>query len=192
LAASLDNSQSWVVLKFGGTSVSSADNWRNIVAVLRARLAEGLHPVVVHSALSGVTDRLESLLTAALAGKHSSALEHLETIHRDLAQRLGIVPSERFEEFLADLRGMAANATECREISDRLRARVMATGELLATSLGESFLNAQGIGTVWKDARQVLRAEPRHGATEQAGLLSATCDFAPDVRLQAEWHALGQ
>ncbi len=192
MAASLDNSQSWVVLKFGGTSVSSADNWRNIVAVLRDRLAEGLHPVVVHSALSGITDRLESLLTAALAGKHSSALEHLETIHRDLAQQLGIVPSARFEGFLADLQRMAAKATECREIGDRLRARVMATGELLATSLGESFLNAQGIRTAWQDARQALRAEPRHGATEEAGLLSATCDFAPDVRLQAEWHALGQ
>ncbi len=192
MAASLDNSPAWVVLKFGGTSVSSADNWHNIVAVLRHRIAEGLRPVVVHSALSGVTDRLESLLTAALAGKHSSALGHLETIHRDLAQRLGVVPSERFEAFLADLHSMAATATEARQISDRLRARVMATGELLATSLGESFLNAQGIRTVWQDARQVLRAEPRHGATEQALLLSATCDFAPDVRLQAEWQRLGQ
>ena len=49
---------SWVVLKFGGTSVSSVSNWKNIAAVIRDRLAEGLHPVVVHSALSGITDRL--------------------------------------------------------------------------------------------------------------------------------------
>jgi hypothetical protein len=49
----------WVVLKFGGTSVSSVSNWKNIAAVIRERLAEGLHPVVVHSALSGITDRLE-------------------------------------------------------------------------------------------------------------------------------------
>ena len=50
----------WVVLKFGGTSVSSVANWKNIAAVLRDRLAEGLRPVVVHSALSGITDRLEA------------------------------------------------------------------------------------------------------------------------------------
>ncbi len=52
----------WVVLKFGGTSVSSVANWRNITRVLRARLGQGLRPVVVHSALSGITDRLEALL----------------------------------------------------------------------------------------------------------------------------------
>jgi len=49
----------FVVLKFGGTSVSSVSNWKNIVGVLRDRLAEGLRPVVIHSALSGVTDLLE-------------------------------------------------------------------------------------------------------------------------------------
>ncbi len=52
----------WVVLKFGGTSVSSVSNWKNIAAVVRERLAEGLHPFIVHSALSGITDRLEQLL----------------------------------------------------------------------------------------------------------------------------------
>jgi diaminopimelate decarboxylase/aspartate kinase len=52
----------WVVLKFGGTSVSSASNWHNIAGVLRQRIDEGLRPAVVHSALSGITDRLESLL----------------------------------------------------------------------------------------------------------------------------------
>jgi len=48
----------WVVLKFGGTSVSSVSNWKNVAGVVRARLDEGLRPVVVHSALSGITDRL--------------------------------------------------------------------------------------------------------------------------------------
>jgi diaminopimelate decarboxylase/aspartate kinase len=42
----------WVVLKFGGTSVSSRSNWDNIVRILRGRESEGLRIVVVHSALS--------------------------------------------------------------------------------------------------------------------------------------------
>ncbi|MGO9513211.1 MAG: bifunctional aspartate kinase/diaminopimelate decarboxylase [Steroidobacteraceae bacterium] len=185
-----ENSHPWVVLKFGGTSVSSAANWHNIAGVLKDRIAAGLHPVVVHSAVSGVTDRLESLLAAATAGTHTAVLERIETMHRDLAQRLSVVPGERFEDFMADLWRMAAGVAESREVSDRMRARVMAMGELLATSLGASFLNARGIPTVWVDARQVLRAEKRHGATAQAGLLSATCNFAPDARLQAQWRAL--
>ena len=60
----LDKAEEWLVLKFGGTSVSSAANWHNIVQVLTKRMAEGFRPVVVHSALSGITDRLESLLSA--------------------------------------------------------------------------------------------------------------------------------
>jgi aspartokinase len=68
----LDAGRAWVVLKFGGTSVSNAANWHNIAAVIRARIAANLRPVVVHSALSGITDRLESLLAAAIHAKQST------------------------------------------------------------------------------------------------------------------------
>jgi len=179
------------VLKFGGTSVSTAANWHNIAGVLRARSAAGLRPVVVHSALSGITDRLESLLAAAAAGGHTAALERIEALHRELAQALQIAPGERFEQFLAELKALAAQLAASRVIDDRLRARVMAMGELMATALGAAFLNAQGITTTWVDARRVLRAEHRHGTNLKASLLSATCDFAPDAPLQQEWRALG-
>jgi diaminopimelate decarboxylase/aspartate kinase len=180
----------WVVLKFGGTSVSSVANWRNIAGVVEERRRAGLRPVVVHSALSGVTDRLESLLAAALAGKQAGALDGIETAHRSLADQLAITPGAPFESFLAELRRIADSLAENRELSDRVRARVMAMGELLATTLGVAFLNAQGVATVWVDARHVLRAEHRDSATAKASFLSATCDFAPDAALQSEWRAL--
>jgi diaminopimelate decarboxylase/aspartate kinase len=181
---------SWVVLKFGGTSVSSASNWHNIAGVLRQRMTEGLRPVVVHSAVSGITDRLESLLIAALNGEHGEALRRIEAIHRELAQRLGVVPNEDFERFFADLERMAAQVAKTRELDDRMRANVMAMGELMATCVGAAFLNAQGIATVWVDARTVLHAERRPGRNVKASLLSATCDYAPDSGLQAAWAAL--
>ncbi len=68
---------SWVVLKFGGTSISTATNWHNIVRVLRARLGEGLRPVVVHSAISGITDRLEALLAKAMEGQHEPVYQQI-------------------------------------------------------------------------------------------------------------------
>ena len=188
----LDKARAWLVLKFGGTSVSSAANWRNIAEILRGRLAEEFRPVVVHSALSGITDRLESLLSAVDDGTHRAALERIEQVHRDLAGQMGIVPSARFEEFLRELRGTADQLADTRSDDAAVRARVMATGELLATTLGETFLNAQGIATVWVDARQVLLAEERYGASRKAALLSATCNFTPDAPLQADWHALGK
>jgi len=180
----------WVVLKFGGTSVSSASNWHNIAGVLRERIAEGLRPVVVHSALSGITDRLESLLTAAVDGAHSAALERIERAHRDLARELGVEPGAVFETFLEELKSLIAGIARGRSVEERGRAQVMAMGELFATALGCAFLNAQQIGTRWIDARTVLRAEQRAGSNVKASFLSATCDFAPDAPLIAAWRAL--
>jgi len=185
-----DNNTDWVVLKFGGTSVSSASNWRNVAGVLRERLAENLRPVVVHSALSGVTDKLESLLAAALGGAHTDLIDRIEAAHRDLAQALGVAAGAQFDAFVLELRRMADAVAETRELGDRVRARVMAMGELLATSLGASFLNSTGIDAAWVDARPWLRAERRHGTNEKAGFLSATCDFAPDPHLQQSWRHL--
>ena len=109
-------------------------------------------------------------------------MDQIERGHRDLARQLSIALGEQFDGFIDELKRMADAIAETREVSDRVRARVMAMGELLATSLGATFLNAQGINTAWVDAREFLRAELRHGTNEKAGLLSATCDFAPDER----------
>ena len=188
----LEHNDDWVVLKFGGTSVSSASNWHNIAGVLRERMAAGLRPAVVHSALSGITDKLESLLAAALVGAHASVLAEIDRKHRDLADKLVITLSPLFDGFIEELKRMADAIAETRELGDRVRARVMAMGELMSTALGTTFLNAQGVATAWVDARQYLRAEQRTGSNEKASLLSATCDFAPDAQLQARWRDLDQ
>jgi diaminopimelate decarboxylase/aspartate kinase len=185
-----ENSPAWVVLKFGGSSVSRAALWHNIAGVLRERLAAGLRPVVVHSALSGVTDRLEALLPAALAGAHAPVLSAIETLHRDLARELSVAPGAAFEEYFGELAQMAATLAGGAPLCDRIRARVMAMGELLATAVGAEFLNAQGIAATWVDARQVLRSRRRDNATRSAEFLSATCDFSPDVALQARWRGV--
>ena len=46
----------WVVMKFGGTSVSVAENWSTIADLVRNRLADGLQLLIVHSALKGVSN----------------------------------------------------------------------------------------------------------------------------------------
>jgi diaminopimelate decarboxylase/aspartate kinase len=174
----------WVVLKFGGTSVSTAANWRNIAAIVRTRLADGLRPFVVHSALSGITDRLDALLAAALAGSATSALDEIEQRHAALARDLGIAMPEATARQLAELRQTAAGLALVGEVSDRIRARVLASGELMATQLGAAFLRAQGLDVEWLDARTALRAEDKAGRHEKASMLSATCDFAPDGGLR--------
>ena len=132
----------FVVLKFGGTSVSTAANWRNIKGVLEARLAEGLKPVVVHSALSGVTDRLESLLSLGDRQAVASTLAAIGESHAKLAKELGIPLPDALKHQLDELAQIAAGVTLVNEASDRIRARVLAAGELMATTLGAAWLNA--------------------------------------------------
>ena len=78
------------MLKFGGTSVSNLPNWRNIAAVVRERRATGARVLMVHSAVSGITDRLEKLLTAALTGGHDAAAAAIEERAPQLAAELGV------------------------------------------------------------------------------------------------------
>jgi bifunctional diaminopimelate decarboxylase / aspartate kinase len=174
----------WVVLKFGGTSVSSLVNWRNIASVVQARVAGGARVLVVHSAITGITDKLEKLLDAAFEQKHEEAMAAIESRHRQLASELGIPVPPEVERHFTELRQIAAGVALIGDVSDKTRARVMATGELMSTELGARYLAAQGIQVKWADARTMLKAEERRSASARASMLSATCNFAPDAGLQ--------
>ena len=58
----------------------------------------------------------------------------IEERHRRLAAELGVPLGEDVERHFAELREIAAGVALVREVSDRTRARVMATGELMATA----------------------------------------------------------
>ncbi len=177
------------MLKFGGTSVSSAANWQRIAGILRDRSAQGLRCVVVHSALSGITDRLEAVLSARGEAVQST-LDQIHSKHLALARELGVQPGAIFERFFQELVHNARSIPGNAPADDRIRARVMAAGELLSTALGCEYLNSVGLATVWVDVRGALKAERRLNASAKASLLNATCDFAPDPPMQEKWRRL--
>jgi bifunctional diaminopimelate decarboxylase / aspartate kinase len=180
----------WIVLKFGGSSVSSLANWHNIATVTRSRLDGGARVLIVHSAVTGITDRLEKLLDAALAQTHEVDLRAIEERHAQLARELGIPLGPEVERHLAELRHIAAGVALIGEVSDRTRARVMSAGELIATQLGVSYLRTQGLEVDWADARTMLKAEERRGAHAKSSILSATCAFGPDGELEARLDSM--
>jgi len=181
---------SWIVLKFGGTSVSSESNWRSIAATARERLDRGARILIVHSALSGVTDRLEKLLTLAPLGQHVEASQALRERHFELVRSLSIEADAALEPWFRELEQRLTDIHNAVEVSDRARAQIMAMGEILATVIGERYLSSQGLRTSWVDARTLLRAEARDSATAKAEFLSATCDFRPNNLLQQKLASL--
>ena len=173
----------WMVLKFGGTSVSSLANWSNIARVAAEREAGGARVLIVHSALAGVTDQLGRLLDTAIRDSPEEELRTIEQRHCRLAAELGVPVPPEVERQLAELREIAAGISMVREVSERTRARVMAAGELLLTPLAVQFLTSQGLRVQSVDARTLLRAERQAGAA-RGSVLSAVCAFAPEAALR--------
>jgi diaminopimelate decarboxylase/aspartate kinase len=174
----------WVVLKFGGTSVSTAERWATIAERVARRLAEGRRPLVVCSALAGVSNRLEEILALAAAGRHEAALAEIRGRHLELAAALGLDGSTVLREEFEELTRLTLGVSLLREASAALKARVMAHGELLSTRLGAAWLNARGIPTAWLDARTVLVARDQPAAHAARQYLAASCDFERDDELR--------
>ena len=186
------SASNWVVMKFGGSSVSTADNWRRIAALLRLRVASGLQPVVVHSALKGVSNALEELLDAAVSNDSSDGLQLIRQQHYDLAAELGVDGNALLDETLHELEQLLAGVRLVREVSLRVRVRIMALGELMATRLGAEYLASCDLPIHWLDARDVLTSRSRSGQQTASSYLSATCEFGADEALQARFAAIGK
>lgn len=177
----------WVVLKFGGTSVSSADRWETIAGLLRQRQAEGLHPVVVHSALATVSNKLDELLHRALEEDVTAEVAGIRELHLRLAADLQVDGEKELGAYFLELEHLLAGIHLIREVSPRIQARVMGLGELMATRLGAAFLSRQGLAVTWMDARELLLSSVRPGVNERSAYLAANCDFEPDTKLQARF-----
>jgi diaminopimelate decarboxylase/aspartate kinase len=182
----------WVVLKFGGSSVASAENWHTIAAIVRNRLADNLRPVIVHSAISGASNALENILLRAMDGNADAEIAALRVLHLRLAEALDLDGADLLGESFEELERLAAGVQLVREVSPRVHARMLALGEIMSTTLGAAFLAASGVDVHWLDARKVLLGEERARRTVAQNYLSATCGFEPDAELSESLAATGK
>jgi len=166
----------FTVIKFGGTSVSSLKCWKTIKEIASDRLKRGLKPVIVCSAVAGVSNELENAL------KFEPVLSNIENIHKELAKELNVDISE-ISEPLKELSMLLKGAELVNEAGPRLRAKGMAYGELVSTKLGAAYLNREGLRTTWQDARECLTALESFTNNPDRDMLSASCDYKKDPEL---------
>ena len=182
----------WIVLKFGGTSVSSLERWLQVESVVRRRRAEWTRVLVVHSALDGVTEALERLLGLAVRGEHGPTLDSIVEQHGRLTSELRVAETVDVEHEFEELRRLLQGVSLLRHYSPEILARVMACGELVATRIGAAFLDSKGIPTRWADARTLLTTTGQHPSGEPGEYLMATCDSGPDRQLRQRLCTDGQ
>src|SRR6266852_4861570 len=128
-------------MKFGGTSVADAEAIARVVAIVRRRFesrAADRPPVVVVSALAGVTDRLIDAAHLAEEGDADGAAASLsELLGRHLAAASALTTGERQAELVAAVREEFAGVVSMmralavlREVSPRSLDASVAAGEL--------------------------------------------------------------
>jgi len=183
----MSSAQTWIVMKLGGTSVSSRRNWDNALAEVRTHVAEGRRVLLVQSALSGVTNALEALLAAADEDAARRSLEDIASRHQTFATELelGPTPAPVLEPYIERLGRLAAGARLTGEVTPRLKAELMACGELMASAIAALYIRGTGVAVSWIDARDLLESAPQPNQSVTARHLSAVCAHEPDAALQA-------
>ena len=173
-----------VVMKFGGTSVEDAAAILRSAQIVAGRVAKGLQPVVVVSAMAKVTDLLLSAAATAARGDRASALaitERLRIRHRDTATQLttagtragalendglnsAVVATHAWMDAEFDgldevLRGLAVVG----ELTPRISDMIVSYGERLSSRMITEAFARCGLSAVHVDARQCIVTDAQYG-----------------------------
>lgn len=178
----------WIVLKFGGTSVSRRHRWDTIGKLAKKRADEtGARVLVVVSALSGVTNELTAIADGAVDS--AARVAALEQRHREFVAELELDVEAVLGVRLAALRGLLADPRAATRTLD-WQAEVLGQGELLSSTLGAAYLHASGLDMGWADAREWLSAlPPQPNQSEWSRRLSVSCQWQSDAPWKARFDA---
>lgn len=165
-----------IVMKFGGTSVGSAEAIRRTGEIVRSRL--GRQPVVVVSALSGVTNAL----IEAATGAHTRAVapdesaQRLTARHREVLEELDL-PTDLVDEELTRLSEVLKGIFYLRELTPRSMDYVLSFGESMSSRIVAAHLTKAGIpADAWAGWDAGIVTDADHG---EATLLPETWSRIP-------------
>jgi len=156
-----------IVMKFGGTSVESAEAIARVCEIVRARLDQ--RPVVVVSAMGKTTNRLLAMARQAAAGNRDEALRECEELHRfHRTEALALpkpeerAPLERFlEEHFRELAELLRGLAILGELTPRSLDAVASYGERLSSHIVAAALRGHGVAAEAVDSRRLIVTDRR-------------------------------
>ncbi len=164
----------YIVVKFGGTSVSSCETWEKIHEITQQHLKAGLKPVIVCSALSQISNKLEQASDAALLNQHGQLLQDIIQSYHALAADLAVSATLITHEIQA-LEQWLTGIALLKEASPKIRAQILSLGELMLTRLGHKFLVEKGLRCHWFDVRDALTSTAMAGSGHEVSNYLAAC-----------------
>jgi aspartate kinase len=154
-----------IVAKFGGTSVSTKERILTITEIVRNTLSR--KPVVVVSALSGVTDLLLSISTAPHS-QTEKILREISALHRNLTEELFTDASEKenacsyIEDRLNEVRRIAKRRSFDKASLDKL----VSFGEILSSYIIVHALDNMDMKAMQVVATDLIVTDDNFGSAE--------------------------
>lgn len=150
-----------IVLKFGGTSIGSAEAIRRVCDIIKSKKEE--RPVIVTSAIGGVTNKLAALANYAGQGERGQAaslIENISRLHRLIIADLGIdgdaAGASAFEQGCRLLSNAVENVYSAGTLTNELYDAIICMGEYFAANILPAVLRAHGVPSRMIDSRSLL------------------------------------
>src|SRR5947207_3748453 len=176
------------VLKFGGTSVASAENIEKVIEIVKEKLSHELLIVIV-SALGGTTDTLLECGKLAAASDETYKEKLQEVEQRHIAAVKELIPVQHQSALLSMVKKMCNEIEDLcngvfllNELSLRTIDKLLSYGELFSSHIVTAAFMAKGLTARWIDSQRAVRTNSDFG--------SAIVDF-PATRENIK-HLIGQ
>lgn len=163
------NSIGMKVLKFGGTSVGSVESISKLLQIIEKEQASSGNPVVVLSAMSGVTNLLSSMADkAAQGGNFSNELKELEDRHFHVIKELLAVSKQnpvftKLRILFNELEDLLQGVMILRELTPRTRDLVLSYGERCSTFMVSKIAGQNLDNDVYINAADVIKTDSSFG-----------------------------
>ena len=157
-----------IVMKFGGTSVESADAIERVARIVTSRLKRS--PVVVVSAMAKVTDQLVAMGNIAAGGDCDAARKllqalrerHFQTATELLGTKRGATLAPKLEKHFSELENFLRGLAAVRELTPRGSDYLLSFGELISSIMVADAFAVRGLNAAWVDSRQCLVTDATH------------------------------
>ena len=139
-----------IIMKFGGTSLGTAESIQNVFRIVRDRVDQD--PVLVVSAHAGVTNSLIEIARAAPVG--DADVSRIEDFHHRLLEGLDL-QVDLLDEQLGEMGDLVRGMKLVSEASPRVRDLLLSFGERCSTRVLAAYFNQQGLRAQAVDAFEV-------------------------------------
>lgn len=157
------------VLKFGGTSVGTKDSIKAVLNIVKASYERGEKPLVVFSAMEGVTNLLMQMAENSAQGiSNEESLGFLQTKHFDIVKNLLPVKKQnpvltKLKLLFNELEDLFSSVETLKELSPQSKDLILSYGERCCAYMLSKIAETYFENSMYIDARNVIKTDSNFG-----------------------------